>query len=51
MASQSKLIAISQSFGIQTHRDCSINIERACQLHDVKLTLHGLLSKGLTSAE
>ena len=28
----------------------SIHIERVCQLHDVKMTRHGLLHKGLTSA-
>ena len=33
------------------HRDLSIHIERACQLHDVKMTRHGLLHKGLTSAD
>ena len=33
-----------------THRDLSIHIERACQLHGVKMTRHGLLHKRLTSA-
>ena len=33
------------------HRDPSIHIERACQLHDVKMSRHGLLHKGLTSAD
>ena len=34
-----------------SHRDCNIHIERVCQLHDVKITRHGLLHKGLTSAD
>ena len=33
------------------HRDHSIHIERTCQLHDMKMTRHGLLHRGLTSAD
>ena len=33
------------------HRDHSILIESACQLHDVKMTRHELLLKGLISAD
>ena len=33
------------------HRDCSIHIESACQLHGAKMTRHGLLHKRLTSAD
>ena len=33
------------------HRDSSIHIERACQLHDVKMSRHGLLHTGPTSAD
>ena len=33
------------------HRDRIIHIESACQLHGVKMTRHGLLHKGLTSAD
>ena len=32
---------------VQTHRDCSIHIERACSLHGAILTRHGLLHKEL----
>ena len=32
------------------HRDHSMHIEMAYQLHDVKMTRHGLLYEGLTSA-
>ena len=42
----------SPRIGVQyNHRDRSIHIERACQLHDVKMTRHGLLHKSLTSAD
>ena len=33
------------------HRDRSIHIESACQLHGAKMTQHGLLHKGLTSTD
>ena len=33
------------------HRDRTIHIERACQLHYMKMTRHGLLHKGFTSAD
>ena len=32
-------------------RDGSIHQESVCQLHDMKMTQHRLLSKGLTSAD
>ena len=57
ISSQSKqtdiLRTIEQNVHIlsRAHRDRSIHIERGCQLHDVKMTRHGLLHKGLTSAD
>ena len=35
----------------RNHIDCSIHIERACELHGAKMTQHGLLHKGLASAD
>ena len=35
----------------EEHRYCSYAIERACSLHGAKMTWHGLLHKGRTSAD
>ena len=43
------LLKLDSSFWInlsQNHRDRSIQIERACQLHDTKMAQHGLQLKG-----
>ena len=44
-----QVVGLHQRVGV-SHRDRSIHIEMACQLHDVKMTRHGLLHEGLTSA-
>ena len=43
--------AASWTMVASEHRDCSSHIERACELHGVKMTRHDLLHKGLTSAD